>query len=80
MLNSLFTMVDSFTQRISFLIIPMSHKHSHKHCMHNYSSAINSLRIDALESDPGLIEEVSDNVLEPDHQEHQGKSIFVNEC
>src|SRR5437016_2416916 len=69
----------SFAYRIAFAL----------HSIHTHAYAFYSLEDDALESDPGLIEEVPDDDLELDQQEYQGKhqsipnpckSILVNEC
>ena len=52
------------------------------HRMLIFSSAYNSLGTDAPESEVGLIEEVPDDAVEPELQEHQGKqlSILILSC
>ena len=45
------------------------------HHVHIRSFAFDSLGIDASESGSGVNEEVPEDVIEPDQQEHQGKQL-----
>ena len=63
--------------RTSHLLIILTFHSIALHRMLICSSACNSLGTDAPESDVGLIEEVPNDAVEPDLQEHQGKQLSM---